>query len=150
MPTYSVKNGSSIGKAFKVDGGHQVIDAGKAGEVTTTSPLTEEQIDTYAADGVKVVEVKGKRDPLDHDADGKKGGAAPPPPPVEFVAPVGPYRAGESSPGWWAIFDGKDEPVGKKVRKTELEGFDTLSEDDKATFAIEHAKTAFEAEQKKV
>lgn len=78
MPTYTVKNGSSIGKAFKVDGGHKVIEAGKAGEVITTSPLTEEQIDAYAADGVKVVEVKGKRDPLDHDADGKKGGSAAP------------------------------------------------------------------------
>lgn len=78
MTTYTVKNSSSIGKAFKVDGGHQVIDAGKDGEVTTTSPLTEEQIDAYAADGVKVIEAKSKRDPLDHDADGKKGGAAAP------------------------------------------------------------------------
>lgn len=77
MTTYTVKNGSSIGKAFKVEGGHQVIEAGKDGEVTTTSPLTEEQIDAYAADGVKVVEAKGKRDALDHDNDGKKGGAAP-------------------------------------------------------------------------
>ena len=73
MTTYNVKNGSSIGKAFKVDGGHQVIDAGASGEVTTTSPLTEEQIEAYVADGVKVT--KGK-DPLDHDNDGKKGGAA--------------------------------------------------------------------------
>jgi hypothetical protein len=58
MTTYNVKNGSSVGKAFKVDGGYQVIDAGKDGEVVTTSPLTEEQIDAYAADGVKVVEKK--------------------------------------------------------------------------------------------
>lgn len=61
MTTYTVKNGSSIGKAFKVDGGHQVIDAGKDGEVTTTSPLTEEQIDAYAADGVKVKLVEKPR-----------------------------------------------------------------------------------------
>lgn len=78
MTTYTVKNGSSIGKAFKVDGGHQVVDAGKDGEVTTTSPLTDEQIDAFGRDGVKVAEAKSKRDPLDHDADGKKGGAAAP------------------------------------------------------------------------
>lgn len=70
---YLVKNGSPVGKAFKVDGGHQVIEAGASGEVTTTSPLTEEQIDAYATDGAKVT--KGK-DPLDHDSDGKKGGGA--------------------------------------------------------------------------
>ena len=58
MTTYTVKNGSSQHKAFKVDGGHQIVRAGKDGEVTTTSPLTEEQIDAYAADGVKVVEKK--------------------------------------------------------------------------------------------
>ncbi|MNY01603.1 hypothetical protein D3C86_1341440 [compost metagenome] len=61
MTPYTVKNGSSVGKAFKVDGGHKVIDAGKDGEVTTTSPLTDEQIDAYAADGVKVVEKKAAK-----------------------------------------------------------------------------------------
>ena len=80
MTTYTVKNGSSLGKAFKVDGGHQVVAAGETGEVTTTSPLTEEQIDAYALDGVKVVEAKAKRDPLDHDDNGTKGGAAAPKP----------------------------------------------------------------------
>ncbi|RZJ47431.1 MAG: hypothetical protein EON87_00930 [Brevundimonas sp.] len=69
-------------------------------------------------------------------------------PPV-FVAPVGPFAAKESSPGWWAIFDGKDQPVGKKARKAELDGFDTLSDDDKLEFATQHAKAAFDADQKK-
>lgn len=68
MTTYTVKNGSSIGKAFKVDGGHKVIDAGKDGEVTTTSPLTEEQIDAYARDGVKVVEKKAAPKPEEKKA----------------------------------------------------------------------------------
>lgn len=86
MTTYTVKNGSSQHKAFKVDGGHQVVRAGDSGEVTTTSPLTEEQIDAYAADGVKVVEAKSKRDALDHDADGKKGGAAAPAPAADDKA----------------------------------------------------------------
>lgn len=86
--------------------------------------------------------------------DGKKGKKGvtnddPPPPPAEFVAPVGPFTARESSPGWWGIFDGKDQPVGKKARKAELDFFDTLSDDDKAAFATEHAKAAFDADQKK-
>lgn len=61
MTTYTVKNDSSLHKAFKVDGGHQVIRAGEEGEVITTSPLTEEQIAAYAADGVKVVEKKAAK-----------------------------------------------------------------------------------------
>jgi len=69
--------------------------------------------------------------------------------PAEFVAPIGPFTAKESSPGWWGIFDGADQPVGKKVRKAELEGFDTLSDEDKQAFSTEHAKAVFEAEQKK-
>lgn len=72
----------------------------------------------------------------------------PPPLPAEFVPPVGPFTAKESSPGWWAIFDGKDQPVGKKARKADLDGFDGLSDDDKAEFATDHAKKAWEAEQK--
>lgn len=77
MATYTVKNGSSLGKAFKVDGGHQVVAAGETAEVITTEALTEEQIDAYAVDGVKVTAKKSK-DPLDHDDDGKKGGSAAP------------------------------------------------------------------------
>lgn len=69
-------------------------------------------------------------------------------PPAEFVAPTGPFTAKEKSPGWWAIFDGSDQPVGKAVRKNDLEGFDGLSDDDKTAFATEHAKAAFEAENK--
>lgn len=77
MGTYTVKNGSSIDKAFKGDGGYTVVAAGGEGEVVTKRDLTEDQIDAYARDGVKVVEKKAKaRDPLDHDGDGKKGGSA--------------------------------------------------------------------------
>lgn len=63
MPTYTVKNGSSISKAFKVRGGFDIVAAGKEGEVTTTAPLTEEQIDAFARDGVKVVEKKAAPKP---------------------------------------------------------------------------------------
>jgi hypothetical protein len=65
-------------------------------------------------------------------------------PPAEFVAPVGPFTAKEKSPGWWSIFDGQDQPVGKSVRKNDLDGFDTLSDDDKLAFATESAKAAFD------
>lgn len=64
-------------------------------------------------------------------------------PPV-FVAPVGPFTAKEKSPGWWSIFDGADQPVGKSVRKNDLDGFDTLSDADKLAFATESAKAAFD------
>lgn len=65
-------------------------------------------------------------------------------PPAEFVPPVGPFTAKEKSPGWWSIFDGADQPVGKSVRKNDLDGFDSLSDDDKLAFATESAKAAFE------
>lgn len=63
---------------------------------------------------------------------------------AEFVAPVGPFTAKEKSPGWWSIFDGADQPVGKSVRKNDLDGFDGLSDDDKLAFATESAKAAFD------
>ncbi|MBB4798008.1 hypothetical protein HNP32_001732 [Brevundimonas bullata] len=65
-------------------------------------------------------------------------------PPAEFVPPVGPFTAKEKSPGWWSIFDGADQPVGKSVRKNDLDGFDSLSDDDKLAFATESAKAAFD------
>lgn len=119
MPTYSVKNGSSIGKAFKVDGGHQVIDAGKAGEVTTTSPLTEEQIDAYAADGVKVKIVdKTKKDEK----------------PVE-----GP-QAVHRGAGSYSIMEGDKELV-EKLTKDEAEAFNKLDAEAKATFIVDKTKS---------
>lgn len=77
--TYTVKNGSPIDRAFKVRGGFHVVVANSEAEVANARPLTEEQIDAFARDGVKVAEKKSKtRDPLDRDGDGKKGGAAAP------------------------------------------------------------------------
>lgn len=79
VTTYAVKNGSALDKAFKVRGGFHVVAANSEAEVANARPLTEEQIDAFARDGVKVAEKKAKsRDPLDHDGDGKKGGAAAP------------------------------------------------------------------------
>ncbi len=79
MTTYTIDNGSPVGKAFKVLGGHTIIKPGEKGEVDTLYPLTEAKIDALAQDKVKVTEAKAKagRDPLDHDDSGKKGGSLP-------------------------------------------------------------------------
>ena len=59
--TYSIKNGSGADKAFKVDGGYDIVARGEKGEVTTTSPLSEAQLDAFKADGVEITEVKAKK-----------------------------------------------------------------------------------------
>ena len=61
MTTYSVKNEGHLDKAFKVYGGFEVVRAGSGGEVTTTEPLTEEQLAALAQDGVKVTEKKAAK-----------------------------------------------------------------------------------------
>jgi len=51
--------------------------------------------------------------------------------------PASAYAVSETSPGWFVITkDG--EPVTKKLRQSDLEGFDALSEDDRAAFADLH------------
>lgn len=68
MTTYTVKNGSPVDKAFKVDGGHEIVARGKRGEVTTTEPLTEAQISALELDGVDITEKKaGKGKPEQTD-----------------------------------------------------------------------------------
>ncbi|MNQ39739.1 hypothetical protein D3C85_533680 [compost metagenome] len=93
---------------------------------------------TVLSDGEKA---QKKTAPNPKPAEGAGGNDQPP---AEFVAPVGPFTAKEKSPGWWSIFDGADQPVGKSVRKNDLEGFETLSDDDKLAFATESAKAAFD------
>ena len=60
MTTYSVKNEGFLDKAFRVHDGFKVVVAGEDAEVTTTEPLTEEQIEALAQDKVKVTERKAK------------------------------------------------------------------------------------------
>ncbi|GGF24378.1 hypothetical protein GCM10011321_14700 [Youhaiella tibetensis] len=64
MAQYHVKNGSFLGKAFKVWGGHQVVPAGCEAEVPDAKELSEAQIEALAQEGVKVTstgaEVKAK------------------------------------------------------------------------------------------
>lgn len=60
--------------------------------------------------------------------------------PPTFTPPVGPFAVKEKGPGWWILTDGPGEQIGKAIRKTELDGFDGFSDEDKLAFAIEHAK----------
>lgn len=62
MTTYSVKNGGFLDKAFRVHDGFKVVVAGEEAEVTTTEPLTEDQIEAFAQDKVKVVLLSGDPD----------------------------------------------------------------------------------------
>jgi len=55
-------------------------------------------------------------------------------------APVGPFTVEDGGKGWWSILDAKGEKVGKGLREDEAKAFETLSDDDKAAFAVEHAK----------
>ncbi|MFT6427986.1 MAG: hypothetical protein ACJAVC_001260 [Brevundimonas sp.] len=54
--------------------------------------------------------------------------------------PVGPFTVVDGGKGWWTIQDGKGEKVGASVREDDAKAFDTMSDDDKAAFAAEHAK----------
>lgn len=61
MTTYNVKNEGHLDKAFRVPDGFKVVVAGATEEVTTTEPLTDEQIAALAHDGVKVTEKKAAK-----------------------------------------------------------------------------------------
>lgn len=62
MTTYKIDNQSPVDKAFVTDEGHKIVAAGSKGEVTTSRPLTEEQIAALEADNCSVTEAKGKKD----------------------------------------------------------------------------------------
>ena len=50
------------------------------------------------------------------------------------INPATGYAVAESSPGWFVVTkDGA--PITKKLRQSDLEGFDAMSEEDKAAFA---------------
>ena len=55
-------------------------------------------------------------------------------------APEGPFTVQDDGKGWFSIRDGKGEKVGKALREDDAKAFETLSDEDKAAFATEHAK----------
>lgn len=116
--TYTVKNGGPLDKAFKVYGGFAVVQAGKGGEVTTTRPLTEAQIDALARDGVTVTEKAAKK------AD-----------PKSAEGPRAAHRGG----GSYSVMDGDKELV-EKLSKEEAEAFNMLDADAKAKFIADRTK----------
>lgn len=54
--------------------------------------------------------------------------------------PAGPFTVEDGGNGWWSILDAKGEKVGKGLREDDAKAFDTMSDEDKAAFAAEHAK----------
>lgn len=55
-------------------------------------------------------------------------------------APVGPFTVSDGSAGWFSILDAKGEKVGKALREDDAKAFGTLSIEDQAAFAADHAK----------
>lgn len=56
------------------------------------------------------------------------------------TAPAGPFEVRDAGSGWFALHDGEGAQIGKKLRKDDADAFATLSDEDKAAFAAEHAK----------
>lgn len=54
--------------------------------------------------------------------------------------PVGPFTVKDDGKGWFSIRDAADAKVGKALREGDAKAFETLSADDQAAFAAEHAK----------
>lgn len=54
--------------------------------------------------------------------------------------PVGPFTVKDDGKGWFSIRDGADAKVGKALREDDAKAFETLSADDQAAFAADHAK----------
>ena len=109
MITYAVKNGSALAKAFKVRGGHQVVAANSEAEVANARPLSEQQIDAFARDGVKVAEKKAKAD--------KSSGP----------------QAVHRGAGSFSVMDGDKELV-EKLTKEDADAFNKLDDAAKAKF----------------
>ncbi|MGX1693142.1 hypothetical protein [Brevundimonas naejangsanensis] len=118
--TYAVKNGSALDKAFKVRGGFRVVAANSEAEVANARPLTEEQIDAFARDGVKVK-------PVDKAKKNEKPGEGP--------------QAVHRGAGSYSVVEGSKELV-EKLTKEEAEAFNKMDADAKAAFITSKTKPA--------
>jgi hypothetical protein len=74
MAEYRIKNGSHLDKAFKVHGGFAIVKSGATQTVDTLDPISEERVDAFAAEGVKITE-KGKAEPAEKAGATEKGKA---------------------------------------------------------------------------
>ena len=70
---YTIKN--PLNSPYAIDGEHGRVHVPARGEVTDN--FTDMQIHAIRATGYFVITDDVKRDPLDHDGDGRKGGVAP-------------------------------------------------------------------------
>ena len=53
---------------------------------------------------------------------------------------AGGYTVQDGGNGWWSILDANGQKVGKGLREDDAKAFESLSDEDKAAFATEHAK----------
>lgn len=60
--------------------------------------------------------------------------------PAEETPPTGPFTVQDDGKGWFSIRDAAGAKVGKALREDDAKAFETLSDDDKTAFAVEHAK----------
>lgn len=107
---YHVKNGSHVAKAFKVRGGHTVVPAGKKADLVDAKELTEEQIEAFEREGVKVTAKGAKASKVETGMVAKHHGG-----------------------GKFNIVDG-DDVLLSGLTKADADAFNAMSDEDKARF----------------
>ncbi|MCV0348462.1 MAG: hypothetical protein K5863_00165 [Nitratireductor sp.] len=107
---YHVKNGSHVAKAFKVRGGHTVVPAGKKADLFDAKELTEEQIEAFEREGVKVKAKASKASKVEAGLVAKHHGG-----------------------GRFNIVDG-DDVLLSGLTKADADAFNAMSDEDKTAF----------------
>ena len=64
---YTIKNGNTRGKAFRAWGGLHIVPAGEEQVVGLKAELTDDQIDAYKAQNVKIKEGGGRTKAVNKD-----------------------------------------------------------------------------------
>ena len=102
---YTIKNDANRGKAFRAWGGLHIVHAGEEEVVGLKAELTEEQIDAYKSQGVKIKEGGGRSKAVNKDIlppeddDSPQPAAAPKGEGVKTGAPAAPKSpAGATTP----------------------------------------------------
>lgn len=107
---YHVKNGSHVAKAFKVRGGHTVVPAGKNADLVGAKELTEEQIEAFEREGVKVKAKASKASKVEAGLVAKHHGG-----------------------GKFNIVDG-DDVLLSGLTKADADAFNAMSDEDKSDY----------------
>ncbi|MBN7760288.1 hypothetical protein JYP52_04010 [Nitratireductor aquibiodomus] len=107
---YHVKNESHVAKAFKVRGGHTVVPAGKKADLVGAKELTEEQIEAFEREGVKVKAKGAKASKVEAGLVAKHHGG-----------------------GKFNIVDG-DDVLLSGLTKADADAFNAMSDEDKSDY----------------